>query len=128
MVAIDEVNGPVNYVEEGPDVEHVTSFLKNRFRHEILRRNVRDATRMELVVWTDVAKDTMMAMVRLAMMIKESTSGVIGHGLISNSMTHFHDELWRTMFSLSSRLAESKMQVDDVSCERKVGDVSGRCT
>ena len=103
-MTIDDANGSVTYVVEGPDVEHVAAFLKDRYCYEILRRNVRDTRRMVLVVWTAVAKDTMTAMVRLAMMMNESTSDVIGHGLISHSMTHSHGELWRKMLSLFSAM------------------------
>ena len=53
---------------------------------------------------TDVAKDTMPEMVKLAREIEGMTSDVIGYGMVSHLMTYSRDELRRAMlcFPLSA--------------------------
>ena len=48
---------------------------------------------------TVVAKDTMSAMKKFAEKIEESSSDVIGYGMVSHPMTIFREKVWRAMLS-----------------------------
>ena len=60
---------------------------------------------------TDVVKDAMSKMAKLATEIEESSSDVIDYGLVSHPMTCPHDKLWRAMHpsSLGQLIAGCKL-------------------
>ena len=70
---------------------------------------------------TDVAKDAMSKMVKLATKIEETSSDAIGYGMVSFGVTPYPDKVWRAMLSILSLPAESRMKVDGVSFQEKGG-------
>ena len=82
--------------------EGCNPILENPYRFEIHQKNIRDKMRVEVGVRSVVAKDPVLAMVKLAMEIEELALDVIGYGTVSHPMTSSRGKLWRTMFSLSA--------------------------
>ena len=70
------------YVEEGHDVEHITSFSRT---HTTTRFT--GGTFVTRCGWYPMS-----AMVKLATEIEESTSGGIDYDLVSHPMTYSHDK------------------------------------
>ena len=116
----NEEKGEVTFVQEGYDVEYVMAILKNPYRYEIYQRNI-DKMRVAPGLRSVVSKDTMSAVVKLAMEIDEWASNVVGYGMVSHTMTSSRDKLWRAMLSFLSRPADCGMPVDGVSFEEKAG-------
>ena len=75
-----------------------------------------------------VVKDTMSAMVELAVKFEESSSDVIGYGMVSHAMTISRENVWRAMpSSLASGRRDGSLWCCFRGEQRLHGEVAGRC-
>ena len=72
---------------------------KNPYRYDTYQRHVRDKMRVEFGVWSVVAKDTMLAMVKLVREIEDSSSSChrLRHGVPPNGL--FRDQVCESIGS-----------------------------
>ena len=106
----NEGKGEMTFVE---DVERVAAILKNIHCNEIYQCSVCDKMRLEFGGRTIVAKDTMY-MVKLAEKSEETSSDVIGYGMLSYAVTPYSDKVWRAMPSMLSQPAERRQLHSEV--------------
>ena len=116
-VTLIEEKREITFVEEGLEVERVAAILRNLHCNEIYQCRVCDKMRLEFGGRTIVAKDTL-SMVKLAEKIEETSSDVIGYGMVSFAVTPYPDKVWRVMLYFFSRTAEWSKQVDGVSFQK----------